>query len=197
MSSALAAALAAPPPSSPPLGPGEAPGGYWSLYERRSEPPDGSNNLALGAALFSLGAIRAAVGGMTVWTGRDPARCEEVVNGACAEVEIYGWTGVGLGALMLVTGVVYLGVGARQRARHVRWRRGELSIGPWMPLSVSRGSVGPRVCFAHPRPAFHGLSVARKTGFRRGRGGGAPIYNIHLKWWQWSARNDQARPRQA
>jgi hypothetical protein len=115
------------------------PGGYWSVGERSEpEPPDGHDALTIGSVVFSLGLIRAGAGGAAVYMATRPDLC--AVD--CRSMSLYGWAGVGFGALMFVSGIVTFSVGAAQRAKHERWQRGEakldrrgrLAIGPALDL---------------------------------------------------------------
>lgn len=115
-----------------------APGGYWQFGEQNvPEPDDGDEALTIGSVIFSLGLIRAAAGGVSVYLATRPEVCKD----GCRSMNLYGWGGVGFGGLMAVTGAVLLIVGAAQRAEHLRWQRGEarLRVGPW---SADRRSLG-------------------------------------------------------
>jgi hypothetical protein len=143
---------AAPPSEAPP-------GGYWSLGEQRErarEPLDGEFELTVGSVLFSLGLLRAGAGALSVWMAGRPDLCPSSdTDGDCSGLRIYGWVGVGEGALMFGTGIVYLAIGATRRARHQRWERGE-------PISWRRGGLVRRVQW----------SPWLAPGFGRAPGGG-------------------------
>jgi hypothetical protein len=117
------------------------PGGYWKFGERNvPEPPDGIDALTVGSVMFSLGLVRAGAGGISVYMATRPDLC----GGDCASLRLFGWSGVGLGALMFVSGIVTFGVGAAQKAKHERWQRGEakLKLAPWWTASHSTRSLG-------------------------------------------------------
>jgi len=128
-----------------------APGGYWSISEqreRRNEPPDGDDDMTIGAVLFSLGLIRAGAAGLTVWLARTPSRCPASDPAGCRGLEIYGWFGFGEGGLMVGTGLTYMIIGGVRRIRHARWQRGDrvLSTPPssaGFELGAARLQVGP------------------------------------------------------
>ena len=137
----LATTLMAPAAEPPP----PAPGGYWSLGEqraRRSEPPDGEDEITVGSILFSLGLLRVGAAGVTLWMARTPSRCPASDPEGCRGMEIYGWLGFGEGGLMVGTGLTYLIIGAVRRQRHQRWESG-LSVGPRRRWAGTRG-VGSR-----------------------------------------------------
>jgi hypothetical protein len=120
------------------------PGGYWSVGERSEpEPPDGHDALTIGSVIFSLGLIRAGAGGAAVYMATRPDLC--AVD--CRSMSLYGWAGVGFGALMFVSGIVTFSVGAAQRAKHERWQRGQAKLdrfgmAPWWTASHSNRSLG-------------------------------------------------------
>jgi len=126
----LAVLLAAPPEGPRPgrtEAPAPPPGGYWSLGERREpEPDDGQTSLTVGAILLGLGAVRTGSGALGVALTADLDRCRDIYGNVpantCRGLEAYGWVGVGAGALMVVTGGVFLGVGAAAKRRHEAWR---------------------------------------------------------------------------
>ena len=136
----LAATMLADPKAEGPDMP--PPGGYWGLHERRDpEPKDARTSLTVGAILLPLGVLRAAAGGVTVYTAGD-ARCNDIYNldpKDCGSLRAYGWWGVGFGALMAVTGAVFLGIGFKQRAKHDEWRR---KYGITFVPEVSRDRLG-------------------------------------------------------
>lgn len=144
---ALTVALGDPPPLAPGV---EAPGGYLDSEDLRgSEPDDGQNQVTLGSILFSLGGLRLGAGVVGYLTA-SPDNCAQVYgkttsDKTCSGLQIYGASGMALGGLMAVTGVVILSLGLVKRQRHRRWlqERG-MAMGPW---------VGPQ---------HHGISV----GFR-------------------------------
>lgn len=131
----------------------QPPGGYWQFGEKTEpEPPDGDEALTIGSVLLSLGALRAGTGGASVWMAIEPDRCPAKDARGCEGLLIYGWSGVGLGALSVVTGIVYLGIGAAQRARHQRWQRGtsRARLSPWWiasPSSRTSAGLGVQVRF--------------------------------------------------
>jgi hypothetical protein len=127
----MVAAMLAAPPEGPARPRHEAPvpppGGYWSLGERREpEPDDGQTHLTVGGILLGLGAVRAGSGALGVALTADLERCRDVYGNVpantCRGLEVYGWVGVGAGALMVVTGSVFLGLGAAAKRRHEAWR---------------------------------------------------------------------------
>ena len=129
----LAGTLAAPPP------PAEAPGGYWSVgeqHERARVPKDGDDELTIGSILLSLGLLRLGAAGLNIWMVTQPQFCpQDDPSVDCSGLRIYGWVGLGEGALMLGTGIVYLGLGAHHRRRYRAWKSGE-------PLSLQLGASG-------------------------------------------------------
>jgi len=142
----LAASLLAGPPTGallegPSEGPSAAPGGYRSLGElREREPVDGHDNLTIGSVLFSLGLIRAGAGGVSVYMATRPDLCSP----NCASMGPFGWSGVGFGGLMFVTGIVLFSIGASQQAKHRRWQQGlsSLKVAPWWTASRSTRELG-------------------------------------------------------
>jgi hypothetical protein len=115
------------------------PGGYWKLGERNApEPPDGHEAITVGSVMFSLGLLRAAAGGVGVYTASRPELCPF----DCRSAASFGWAGVGYGGLILVGGLVTLIVGLAQRSKHERWQRGELTVGPWSTRSHASRSFG-------------------------------------------------------
>lgn len=134
---------------SPAPAPSEAPGGYWSLGEQRDrepEPKDGEEELTIGSVLLSLGLLRAGAGAVIVWMGDQPRFCDPNDPTAnCGSLRTFGFVGVGEGALMFTTGIVYLAIGAHHRGRHDAWRRGE-------PLSLRIGHAGQTLAL---RPWLH------------------------------------------
>lgn len=152
----VAATLAAPPPEGPARrrddAPAPPPGGYWDLGERREpEPDDGQTNLTIGGILLGLGAVRTGSGALGVALTTDLERCRDVYGNVpvntCRGLEIYGWVGVGAGGLMVVTGAVFLGLGAAAKQRHDAWRlRNSVSMqrsraGTWRRLELD-GATG-------------------------------------------------------
>jgi hypothetical protein len=141
----LAAVLAGPPGKSPPPS-SVPPGGYWTLADQhgRSEPPDGDDELTLGAVLLPLGAIRAGAAGLTLWMADNPEFCPINTPERCNGMRIYGWVGIGEGILMSGTGLAYLIIGASRRAAHERWKGGRISqrfgVSPWMLGRTRAGS---------------------------------------------------------
>lgn len=122
-------------PAAPP------PGGYWKFGERNvPEPPDGVDALTVGSVMFSLGVIRAGAGAVSVYMATRPDLC----GGDCASLRLFGWSGVGLGALMFVSGFVTFTVGLAQKRKHERWQRGEakLNVAPWWTASRSTRTLG-------------------------------------------------------
>lgn len=127
----LVAATLAAPPEGPARrrddAPAPPPGGYWDLGERREpEPDDGQTNLTIGGILLGLGAVRTGSGALGVALTADLERCRDIYGNVpvntCRGLEVYGWVGVGAGALMVVTGGVFLGLGAAAKRRHEAWR---------------------------------------------------------------------------
>lgn len=104
------------------------------------EPPDGYEALTIGSVLFSLGLFRAGAGGVSVYMATRPDLC----LGNCRSMSLFGWSGVGFGALMFVTGIVSMSVGAAQQAKHRDWQRGaaRLMVAPWWTASRSSRSLG-------------------------------------------------------
>jgi hypothetical protein len=130
------------PETPPPAGP---PGGYWTLAEQREsrEPLDGEDELTIGSVLFSLGALRAGAGVLTIFMAVNPEQCPLTEPRGCSGLRNYGWVGVAEGGLMFGTGLTYLAIGAARRQRHRQWKRGEISqrfrsgenivdVGPWL-----------------------------------------------------------------
>ena len=132
----LALSLVAPPAP-------EAPGGYWRLGERvEPEPKDGREALFIGTLLTGVGALRAgsAVGGLLA-AGDQCASFDRLGisldAAACRGYRNYSWVNLGVGSAFVLTGVVYLALGAHRRSRHNAWTRGEVSLqlgpsGPWL-----------------------------------------------------------------
>jgi len=174
----LAVTIVAPPP------PSEPPGGYWSFgeqHERAGEPQDGEDELTLGSVLLSLGLLRLGAAGVTIWMGDQPQYCPpDDPSVDCGPLRIYGWVGVGEGALMLGTGIVYLGIGAHHRRRHEAWRRGEplslrlgnshahLSARPWLMLRpatrAAQNATRPAVQ-TFTAPVFEGAGLRLQLRF--------------------------------
>lgn len=148
-------------PAPPPSG---APGGYWSLGEQRDrepEPKDGEEELTIGSVLLSLGLLRAGAGAVIVWMGDQPRFCDpEDPTANCGSLRTFGYVGLGEGALMFTTGIVYLAIGAHHRRRHDAWRRGE-------PLSLRIGHAGQRLTL---RPWLH-LARGTQPGLGSGTSG--------------------------
>jgi hypothetical protein len=104
----------------------EIPGGYRGILDTRGpEPRDGEDELGIGAILLPLGILRAGTGVTAWWIGGpgcdDVAPDVGVEPSGCPGLRNYGIAGASLGGLMIVTGIVYLAVGARRRAEHRRW----------------------------------------------------------------------------
>lgn len=117
------------------------PGGYWQFGERNvPEPPDGLEALTIGSVMFSLGLVRAGAGAGAVYMATQPKLCPS----NCQSLSLFGWSGVGLGALMFITGLVTFSVGAAQKAKHERWQQGlaKMRVTPWWTASHSTRSLG-------------------------------------------------------
>lgn len=121
---AVLATLAIPSPSwagprrAPPPPP---PGGYYGVGEVPEIPPrDGERALLTGSILLPLGALRLATGFLQVELA-SPERCTYTAS-SCAGLTTYGYIGMSSGALMLVTGATFLGIGLVRRGRYRRWK---------------------------------------------------------------------------
>lgn len=143
----VALALAA-PPNSPPFFEGDAPGGYRQFGEvTEREPKDGEDKVLTGTILLPLGALRAGLG-VVSYVIASPNYCQRVYGpktpeSTCNGLQIYGFVGLGMGGLMVITGAVFLGWGLAQRARHHKWmqERG-LAISPMLGRGVHGVSLG-------------------------------------------------------
>ena len=147
---ALAALLAAPPVGGmhllgprkdvepPPL----PPGGYYGVGEvPEIPPPDGQAALITGSALVPLGALRLGLG-VGQWALARPDRCTYEAS-TCQSLTALGYAGAGLGALMLGTGVVFLGIGLTRRNRLRRWKEARNLAWSAEPMQL-RGGAGAR-----------------------------------------------------
>ncbi len=99
-------------------------GGYWEPGTRpRPAPADGAWEIAVGAALLSLGVIGAGAAGAGVWA-TDARRCDRVTGLApdrCRGLYVFSWVRVAYGILLAGGGVGLLVVGGRRRARRRRF----------------------------------------------------------------------------
>lgn len=133
---ALAVALVRPADPPPLSEHSDIPGGYLSAEDLRgSEPDDGQNQVTLGSILFSLGGLRVGAGVVGLVTAM-PDRCAQVygssvADNTCSGLRIYGASGIALGGLMMISGVVILSMGLVKRHQHRKWRheRG-MAFGP-------------------------------------------------------------------
>ena len=134
----IAGTLAGPPASGaegPQAGPTPPPpGGYWELGEQREpEPKDGRQSLLVGAILTPLGLLRVGGAVSTIYVAQD-GRCQTTLQAnddTCQSLRLWGYSGLGMGGLMFVTGVVFLGIGFHRRAEHDAWkRRYSISMSP-------------------------------------------------------------------
>lgn len=106
---------------------GLPPGGYRRLGDmRRTEPPDGREYVMMGSAITALGLLR--IGASTgLLVAAAPSRCpgETAYFNTledCRAMRTYAWVGAGMGAALLVSGVVFVTKGALARREHRKWR---------------------------------------------------------------------------
>ncbi len=111
------------PQAGPPAPP---PGGYWGIGEQREpEPKDGHQALLVGAILSPLGLLRIGGAVSTIVVVQD-GRCQRTLDAnddTCQSLRLWGYSGLGMGGLMFVTGVVFLGIGFHRKAEHDAWKR--------------------------------------------------------------------------
>ncbi len=144
--SMLALALAVPPPEYDPDS-GVPPGGYWAPGEAPViEPPDGEEQILIGAIMLPLGVLATSSASVMVWATMPdhcPRRLQSWGIGAnadqCTGLWIYNLIRVSYGGAAVITGAVFLGLGLQRRQAHAKWKarrfqslhqRSRLSLAP-------------------------------------------------------------------
>lgn len=127
----LALALAVPPPVFDPdagIAPG---GGYWAPGEAPSiAPPDGEDQILIGAIMIPLGVLSAASASPMVWATA-PGHCPDRLQGwgidanpdQCRGLFIYNVIRVSYGSAAVITGAVFLAIGLQRRKALKEWKR--------------------------------------------------------------------------
>lgn len=121
----------APPPASYDPDSGIAPGGYWAPGEAPAiEPPDGEEQILIGAIMLPLGTLAAGSAAPLVWATA-PGHCPRRLQGwgidanadQCRGLFIYNVIRVSYGAAAMVTGAVFLAIGLQRRRELERWKK--------------------------------------------------------------------------
>ncbi len=127
----LAAALAVPPPVFDPDAGVPPGGGYWAPGEAPSiAPPDGEEQILVGAIMLPLGVLAASSASAMVWAtapGHCPARLQgwgiDANPDQCKGLFIYNVIRVSYGGAAVITGAVFLAIGLQRRKALKDWRR--------------------------------------------------------------------------
>lgn len=131
LSSMVSLALAAPPPPVYEPDSGVPPGGYWAPGEAPAiAPPDGEEQILIGAIMLPLGTLAASSAATMVWA-TTPGRCQERMQnfGAnptrdqCNGLYIYNLIRVSYGSAAMITGAVFLAIGLQRRRELKRWKQ--------------------------------------------------------------------------
>ncbi len=126
---ALALALAVPPPEYDPAS-GVPPGGYWAPGEAPViEPPDGEEQILVGAIMLPLGVLATTSASVMVWA-TVPDHCPRRLQSwgfnanrdQCQGLWIYNLIRLSYGSAAAVTGAVFLGIGLQRRNAHAKWK---------------------------------------------------------------------------
>lgn len=131
MVASLALALAAPPPPTYDPASGVPPGGYWAPGEAPAvPPPDGEEQILIGAIMLPLGTLATASAATMVWA-TVPGHCQERMQnfGAtptrdqCKGLYIYNLIRISYGSAAMITGAVFLAIGLHRRRELKRWKQ--------------------------------------------------------------------------
>lgn len=143
--------LAAPPPSYDPESGVPPGGGYWAPGEAPVvAPPDGEEQILIGAIMLPLGTLAAGSAAGLVWATA-PGHCPRRLEGTglnpnaeqCRGLFIYNVIRVSYGAAAMITGAVFLGIGLHRRKELERWKRRRfLRLQPagWAVVPERRGA---------------------------------------------------------
>jgi hypothetical protein len=140
---ALAATLAAPPPPEYDPDSGLPPGGYWAPGEAPViAPPDGEDQILIGAIMLPLGVLAAGSAAPLVWATA-PGHCPDRLDGwginadadQCRGLFIYNVIRVSYGTAAMVTGAVFLAIGLKRRRALAEWKRRHFQS--WQPTGLS------------------------------------------------------------
>ncbi|MGH1343505.1 MAG: hypothetical protein ACRBN8_18235 [Nannocystales bacterium] len=127
----LALALAVPPPVFDPDAGVPPGGGYWAPGEAPSvAPPDGEEQILIGAIMLPLGVLSTASASPMVWATA-PGHCPDRLQAwgidadadQCKGLFIYNVIRVSYGAAAVITGAVFLTIGLQRRKALKEWKR--------------------------------------------------------------------------
>lgn len=153
MAAALALALAAPPPPTYDPDSGVPPGGYWAPGEAPAiAPPDGEEQILIGAIMLPLGTLATASAATMVWA-TVPGHCQERMQsfGAnpsrdqCKGLYIYNLIRISYGSAAMITGAVFLAIGLHRRKQLERWKQRRFQSFRPAGFSVAPGRRGATV----------------------------------------------------
>ena len=128
---ALALSLAAPPPAYDPDSGVPPGGGYWAPGEAPViEPPDGEQQILIGAIMLPLGTLATTSAAAMVWA-TVPDHCPRRLQSwgvnanedQCQGLYIYNLIRVSYGSAAIVTGAVFLAIGLHRRKELERWKK--------------------------------------------------------------------------
>jgi hypothetical protein len=128
---ALALSLAVPPPAYDPDSGVPPGGGYWAPGEAPViEPPDGEDQILIGAIMLPLGTLATASASAMVWA-TVPGQCPRRLQGwgfnanedQCRGLYIYNLIRLSYGSAAMVTGAVFLAIGLKRRKELERWKK--------------------------------------------------------------------------
>jgi|GEM_PF-1759002 len=127
---ALAISLAVPPPAYDPDS-GVPPGGYYAPGEAPAiAPPDGEDQILIGAIMLPLGTLAVGSAAAMVWA-TVPDHCPRRLQSwgwnanedQCRGLYIYNLIRLSYGSAAMVTGAVFLAIGLQRRAALKRWKQ--------------------------------------------------------------------------
>lgn len=127
----LALTLAVPPPVFDPDAGVPPGGGYWAPGEAPSiAPPDGEEQILIGAITLPLGVLAASSASAMVWA-TVPGHCQPRLEAwginanadQCKGLFIYNVIRVSYGGAAVITGAVFLAIGLQRRKALKEWKR--------------------------------------------------------------------------
>ncbi len=127
----VALSLAVPPPSYDPDAGVPPGGGYWAPGEAPVvKPPDGEEQILIGAIMLPLGTLATASASAMVWATM-PDHCPRRLQSwgidanedQCQGLYIYNLIRLSYGSAAVVTGAVFLAIGLHRRQELERWKK--------------------------------------------------------------------------